>query len=125
MCLFTFKPAKIAKKPIKVYKVMFDKSTLLKKRYATPCQCIMVTVGDTLKAAERIKPRKCDGTFRVEGEGVHAYITMEAAKKGIYTYDVITEWEIPAGAKYWIGDGYLSTNEIAATEMKFIKVCKD
>lgn len=104
MCLTTTKPAKIAEKPIIVYKVL-----LLPwpddKLYRTPCQGTVVMIDDTLRASVDTKPYEIDGVYEIKGEGVHAYTSKEFAKETYLAYNVITEWEIPAGAKYWEGTG--------------------
>ena len=127
MCLYTstIRP-QIAKKPIKVYKVLLRED---KDRYLSICgHARNLKVGDIVKAKEEndldlVTFGAQQGEYMVKGEGVHAFVTLYAAKYGIYSYDVISEWEIPAGAKYWLGDRF-SKDEIAATEMKFIKVCE-
>ena len=63
--------------------------------------------------------------YKIGGEGVHAYISMEYADRQALLHDVITEWEIPIGAKYWIGDCRGCLGEIAANEMKFLRVVKE
>ena len=128
MCLFTstIQP-QIAKKPIKVYKVLLKAG---KDRYCSACgRARSLKVGDIVKAKENndlnlVTFGAAQGAYKVKGQGVHAYVTLYAAQNGRYVYDVISEWEIPAGAKYWLGDNRFSKNEIAATEMKFIKICK-
>lgn len=125
MCLITTKPAKIADKPIIVYKVLL---LLSPKKYQTPCQGNVVMINDTLKAVVDTEPHKTYEYNRtictIKGEGVHAYTSKEFAKATCLSYHVITEWEIPACAKYWEGTGGWE-GEIAATEMKFVKVCED
>lgn len=129
MCLYTstIQP-QIVKKPIKVYKVLIIEN---KDRYSSACgRARNLKVGDIVKAKEEndldlVTFGAAQGEYMVKGEGVHAYINLYAAKNGRYVYDVISEWEIPAGAKYWLGDKRFSKNEIAATEMKFIKVCEE
>ena len=130
MCLYTTKPAKIAEKPIIVYKVLLLYRILSSgdKIYRTPCQATSVMMNDTLKASVDTEPDEvsinCKSIFVIRGEGVHAYTSIKNAKKHLYAYYTITKWEIPAGAKYWEGTDPYSKGEIAATEMKFIKVCK-
>ena len=121
MCLITSKPAKIAEKPIIVYKVLL---LLSPKIYRTPYQATVVMIDDTLRASVDTEPYEIYGDYEIKGEGVHAYTSKECAKETYLPYNVITEWEIPAGAKYWEGTGGCE-GEIAATEMKFIKVCED
>ena len=125
MCLFTSQPAEIAVKPIIVYKVLISTGD---KIYSTPCQGNIVKVNDILKASVHTEPTETcinnKSFFVIKGEGVHAYTSKAFAKQTYFYYGAITKWEIPAGAKYWIGD-YLSEGEIAATEMKFIKFCED
>jgi hypothetical protein len=128
MCLFTstMQP-QIAKKPIKVYKMLIRN---IKDRYDSVCgYANHLKVGDIVKAKGKndlnlVIFGAAQGEYMVADEGVHAYVTLDAAKNGAYFYDVISEWEIPAGTKYWLGDNRFSENEIAATEMKFIKICK-
>lgn len=130
MCLYTTIPAKIAEKPIIVYKVLYLYRILLSgdEIYRTPCQGTSVMINDTLKAVVNTEPTETcinnKSFFVIEGEGVHAYTSKKNAKKHSYTFYTITKWEIPAGAKYWLGTDPYSKGEIAATEMKFIKVCK-
>ena len=129
MCLFTstIQP-QIAKKPIKVYKVLM--STTREGIYSSVCGYARnLKVGDIVKAKDEtdldlVTFGTQRGMYKVNSEGVHAFVTLKAAKNGTYVYDVISEWEIPAGAKYWLGDNCFSKNEIAATEMKFVKICK-
>lgn len=131
MCLIVecspdMEPHKIAKEPIKVYKVMLinkNKTEGLPQEYRCPCAHCGANVGDTVKALSHEYPRShCDGSYKktyvIGPEGVHGYLTEEAARMCIYVGDVITEWEIPAGTKYWMNH----LGEIAATEMKFISV---
>ena len=130
MCLYASQPAKIAEKPIIVYKVLILYRILLSgdKIYRTPCIGTSVMINDTLKAVVDTEPdEECingKSIFVIRGEGVHAYTSIYYAKKHSYSYYAITKWEIPAGAKYWEGTDPYSKGEIAATEMKFIKVCK-
>jgi hypothetical protein len=127
MCLFTDNPRpKVAKKPIRVWKRL----KIFKKEdeiiYKTPYQYVVVKVGDSLKALDNnTEVQEVDpmGRYLIGEKGVHGYITMSSAKFMKPFNEIITEWIIPIGAKYWIGKGWLSTGEIAATEMKFIKVC--
>ena len=128
MCLYTstIQP-QIAKKPIKVYKVLVSWD---KNRYMSACGFAQnIKVGDVIKAKEDTTDLKlktfgpAQGEYMVKGEGVHAYVTLDAAKNGRFIYDFISEWEIPIGAKYWLGDNYLSKDEIAASEMKFVNIC--
>lgn len=127
MCLYTstIQPH-IAKKPIKVYKLLISEN---KDEYSSACgHARNLKVGDIVYAKEGndlnlVTFGDAQGEYMVKGEGVHAYVTLDAAKNGRFTYDVISEWEIPAGAKYWLGDNRFSENEIAATEMKFVNVC--
>lgn len=125
MCLFTSQPAEIAVKPIIVYKVLVLTPA---KEYSTPCQGNIVKVNDILKASVSAEPTEIcinnKSIFVIEGEGVHAYTSKAFAKQTSLFYHVITKWEIPAGAKYWLGTDECE-GEIAATEMKFIKVCED
>lgn len=148
MCLLTTNRGKTAKKPIKVYKLMvkerqfetlsnvaYDKATFNKFEYHFPFMGGGANIGDTVKAARDKKPCIIDFVYhygkRVElyeigPEGVHAYTTLEAAidNSTIFNVPIITEWEIPIGAKYWYGDAPNRKNEIAATEMKFIGIIK-
>ena len=122
MCLYTTKPAKIAEKPIIVYKILLLKNIIL-SIYCPPCQGNLVMINDTLKASVDTEPWSNTSLCIIEGEGVHAYTSIEKAKRSLYDFDAITKWEIPAGAKYWEGTG-ITEGEIAATEMKFIEVCE-
>lgn len=136
MCLTTTEPAKIAEKPIIVYKILLI-LPLGDEIYRTPCMGNSVTINDTLKASVVTEPSYDVGiygalVYTIEGEGVHAYTSIEKAKierqafclvAMRYNY-IVTEWEIPAGAKFWEGTDRCE-GEIAATEMKFIKVCEN
>ena len=128
-CAPDMEPHKIAKEPIKVYKLMItnkDKTKEVPQEYRSLCAYGAANVGDTVRALSNEYPRShCDSSYKktyvIGPEGVHGYLTEEAARARIYMADVITEWEIPAGAKYWEGTGGWE-GEIAATEMKFIRV---
>ena len=123
MCLFTDNSIpNVAEKPIKVYKLLNRKEP---DAYQCICQGDIVKIGETVKASKSNHQRLLwyGSGYLVEGEGVHAYVTKKDAQNTEFYYEVITEWEIPAGAKYWLGNWH-SKGEIAATEMKFIKVCK-
>lgn len=132
MCLITYNKGKIAEKPIKVYKIMRLDKERKDYDYFFPIQREKgANIGDTVKASVDNEP-KTEGILEtqyyvIHGEGVHAYVTYgDALKSWVYCYicgAILTEWEIPAGAKYWDGD-YYNEGEIAATEMKFIKACK-
>ena len=116
MCLYTnIKTPLIATYLIRVWKRLIKTDN----GFTTPYQYVAVKVGESLKALDPDAEAHCIGA-----EGVHAYITQDKAEKNKCYDEVITEWEIPAGAKYWLGDSF-SSGEIAATEMKFIKVCED
>ena len=125
MCLYTNNPIpNVAEKPIKVYKLLYN-SREVPNVYLFICQGGIVKIGQTVKASKsNYQKLLCsdDGGYIIEGEGVHGYITKKDALNTYFNYDVITEWEIPVGAKYWVGNKN-SKGEIAATEMKFIKVC--
>ena len=127
MCLFVENPIpNVAEKPIKVYKLLLnDKIRNQPDVYRFVCQGGVVNIGETVKASKSNYQRLSwyGGAYVIKGEGVHGYITKKDALNTGFYYDVITEWEIPVGTKYWIGAGY-SKGEIAATEMKFIKVCE-
>lgn len=124
MCLYTSQPAKIAEKPIIVYKVLISSPD---KTYRTPCMGNNVMINDMLKASVDTEPVEIRlsniSAYVIEGEGVHAYTLMKFVKNCPLYWNVITKWEIPAGAKYWLGTDKWE-GEIAATEMKFIKVCE-
>lgn len=127
MCLFTDNPIpNVAEKPIKVYKLLNRDYTDINKPdvYRFICQDGAVTIGETVKARKSNYQGLsfCYAGYTIEGEGVHGYRTKKDTLNTEFYYEVITEWEIPAGAKYWLGN-LCSKGEIAATEMKFIKVC--
>lgn len=123
MCLYTdYKTPIKATEPIRVWKRLIKTDN----GFETPFRHIEAKVNETLKGLfpdkelrESIHIRK----YVADEQGVHAYITQNDAEINKWPPEIITEWEIPAGAKYWIGTGY-SGAEIAATEMKFIKVCE-
>ena len=136
MCLLTHNPeCKTAKKPIKVWKLL-EKD---KEKLVTPMMRQSVKIGETVYAKNPDKPiTKVNGIFfskediyyKIDEQGVHAYIQKEQAEDNLVGYRrafrtnlILTKWEIPKGAKYWVGD-YLSPDHIVATEMKFIKVCE-
>lgn len=136
MCLLTHNPeCKIAKKPIKVWKLLEKE----KEELVTPMMRQSVKIGETVYAKNPDKPLHKrtvplllteDIYYEIDEQGVHAYILKEQAEDNLVGYRrafrtnlILTEWEIPKGAKYWVGD-YLSPDHIVATEMKFIKVCK-
>lgn len=128
MCLYTTnKIPLIAIVPIRVWKRLNIIKIKDKITYRTPYQDIEVKVGDILlglnpnkKVIESTNFNNC----MVDIQAVHAYKTKYVAAFWKEYGEIITEWEIPAGAKYWVGSGY-SNGEIAATEMKFINVCED
>lgn len=127
MCLFVENPIpNVAEKPIKVYKLLLhDKIRNQPDVYRFVCQGGVVNIGETVKASKSNYQRLSwyGGAYAIEGEGVHGYIAKKDALNTGFYYDIITEWEIPVGAKYWVGNTH-SKGEIAATEMKFIKVCE-
>ena len=130
MCLYTdYKTPIIATEPIRVWKRLLPTGAVKANEiiYMTPYQHIWVRVDETLKGLfpnEEVRESINLKKYIVSAQGVHAYISRNDAEINKCSYEIITEWEIPAGAKYWIGTGY-SGDEIAATEMKFIKVCED
>lgn len=125
MCLFIDNPIpNVAEKPIKVYKLLYN-SRIVPDTYLFICHFGTVEIGQTIKASKsnyQKLSRSSAKEYIVEGEGIHGYITKKDALNTSFYYDVITEWEIPTGAKFWIGNKN-SKGEIAATEMKFLKVC--
>ena len=139
MCLYTdYKTPLISIEPIRVWKRLLPTGVVKivkinKKRnneieyYRTPYKHIWVKTDDSLKALDnnaKVQELISLGCYAITVQGVHGYVTMSSAKFKKQSNEVVTEWEIPAGAKFWIGTGY-SKGEIAATEMKFIKVCED
>lgn len=110
-------PKKSAK-PIKVYKIL-DKT---KKGWVTPYQRAKVNLGDVIKArvpySKGLLPER-----NVDGEGVHAFTTIEAALRKppfcFYDYDCFSECYaifeaiIPSETPYWEG----LDDDIASTEM--------
>ena len=132
MCMIVKNPEPlIAEKPIRVWKILIK---LSKNTYCTPIQLVEVKVGDTLYARNPDKPilsyyktpfGKINITSVViDSQGVHAFQNKEYAKSVSFLYleEVVTEWEIPKGCKYWLeADIETPSHEIAATEMKFIK----
>lgn len=120
MSLFTTRAAKIAEKPIRVYKCLIDKVDF----YKTPVRNVIVRIGDTLYARRNEEPEYKDGILEIEGEGVHAFISPDYIKYSLLYDEVVSVWEIPAGTIYWEGDTCGCVGEIAATEMKFIRVIK-
>ena len=135
MCLLTHNPeCKTAEKPIKVWKLL-EKD---KEKLVTPTMRKSVKMGDTVYAKNPNKPLhkstaptlfKEETYYAIDEQGVHAYINKEQAEvhkveyhRSFRTNIILTEWEIPKGAKYWVGD-YLSPNHVVATEMKFVNIC--
>ena len=122
MCLYTKnrKPI-IAIEPIRVWKRLIKTDN----GYETPFRHIKVKPDETLKGLfpdKKAEENVLSLNYIVDAQGVHAYETQTEAEFCKCFDEIITEWEIPAGAKYWIGNRR-SNKEIAATEMKFIKVC--
>ena len=126
MCLYTdnHRP-KVAKKPIKVWKRLIETDN----GFETPFRHVEIKVGESLKglnpnaeAQENIFAPDFFSEYIVDIQAVHAYNNNLTANIEREYGEVVTEWEIPAGAKYWLGDDS-SYDEVAATEMKFIKVC--
>ncbi len=134
MCLFTDNPKPyVAKEPIKVWKLLrkFQSHINDSYSYRTPYMDTPVKIGKILQAScptqELIPCQTFKSTmFMVMDQGIHAFISKKIAILGEYliNHGIVTEWEIPVGAKYWVGNGS-SKDEIASTEMKFIKVCGD
>ena len=124
MCLFTNnKTPIIAIEPMRIWKRLIKTDN----GFETPYQDIEVKPGDCLKGLFPNKEAPKSIHFKkyvIDAQGVHGYVTMSTAKFFKDSNEVITEWEIPAGAKYWLGHA-CSSGEIAATEMKFLKICKD
>lgn len=132
MCMIVDNPEPlIAEKPIRVWKIL---TKLSEDTYLTPIQLVEVKVGDTLHARNPDKPIMSyykipfgiiDTTpVVIDSQGVHAFQDKEFVVSGSFTdpNEVITEWEIPKGCKYWLqSDVATPSREIAATEMKFIK----
>ena len=127
MCLLTdnHRP-KVAKKPIRVWKRLIRTVNGFK----TPYQDIEVKVGKSLKGLnpnEEVQGSVFASEFSpkyiVDIQAVHAYNDNVMAKRKRKFGEIITEWEIPVGAKYWLGVSS-SYGEIAATEMKFVKICE-
>lgn len=130
MCLLVNnidKDARVAGKPITVYKIL--------KKYAdeffTPYQNVVCEIGDTLKG--RLTNNCLNYETEIGSAGVHAYKSLLAARHSSFASSdgefndyvlYITEWEIPKGARYWNGVK-ISYLEIAATEMKFVKVIEE
>lgn len=112
------KDARVASKPITVYKILLKKDS----GYITPYMNFKVKIGETLKASEDKAPVFfCE----INGQGVHAYKTLAAAKFEKIAWagigiTCITEWQIPAGTTYWVGIKE-SVHELAAREMQFIR----
>lgn len=139
MCLLTTERVKMATEPFTVYKLMYPcfenecfDSEGKKISFKFPCQSGGVNVGDTVKAKTTREPLTLEYRarifYKIEGQGVHAYFTKEHAEaswllKEINRLLVVTEWEVPAGAQYW-EDTFSCDGSMAATEMKFIKVCE-
>lgn len=132
MCLLVndiTKDEKIAKTTITVYKILRKED----EEYKTPFVKVNCKIGETLKSASFseciLSGQNPQWSEAVSFEGAHAFKSLFAARhceipydyKTEYTSFYITEWEIPKGAIYWEGVR-LSCLEIAATEMKFIKV---
>lgn len=120
----------VAEKPMTVYKILRKDDD----KYKTPFQGIVCEIGTSIRARRKFDNIDIDTDdigrdHEVNGEGVHAYKSLFAARHSdlpySYTfankYFYITEWEIPKGAKYWEGIEN-SCLEIAATEMKFIDI---
>ena len=134
MCLFTDNPiSKVADKPIRVWKLLtkFQSPINGSYSYRTPYMDTPVKIGEILQAscpAQELIPCSTfkSTMFMVMDQGVHAFISKKNAilEEYLISHGIIAEWEIPVGAKYWVGNGS-SKDEIAATEMKFIKVCED
>lgn len=128
MCLFTNNPRpKVAKTPIRIWKRLIKTDNGFK----TPYTDIEVKVGDSLKGSnpnaevqEYFFSSEFSPQYMVDIQAVHAYNNKLLAKTKKQFGEVITEWRIPVGAKYWLGN-YPSFDEVAATEMKFIKVYKN
>lgn len=122
MCLFTDNPKpNIAKKPIRVRKRLIKTDNGFK----TPYTDIEVKIGEKLKGLNpnaKVKEDSFSEEYTVDIQAVHAYTTKIASIIEKLFDEVITEWEVPVGAKYWLGNNH-SYDEIAATEMKFIKIC--
>jgi len=51
-------------------------------------------------------------------EGLHAYMTLEAAEKSTFCFDRIAKAVVPKGSRYYLG----TNDEIAADHMELTKV---
>ena len=131
MCMIVDTPEPlIAEKPIRVWKILIK---LSEDTYRTPIQLVKVKVGDTLHARNSDKPimnyyktpfGKINVTPVIDSQGVHAFQDKEFVISVSFASpnEVITEWEIPKGCKYWLeNDVATPSRKIAASEMKFIK----
>ena len=121
MCLYkTHRFPKRAKKDIEVYKIIhFEPYNNPKGEFITPFKRATYSFGEVIKAEDHW----LWGIFNktIDGEGVHAYQTSNAARKGIghvFPTNVhVKRAIIPKGAFYWLGD----EEDIAATKMIVLK----
>lgn len=120
MCLYTLdKTPKVAEQDITCYKVLvrLDDGKLL-----SPFICTRVSIGEAIKAKyPNDMPVKAIYSYRVGGEGVHAYSKNEIPKWKIFANRVVAEATIPAGTEYWTDE---FNNEIAARQMIIEKILK-
>lgn len=122
MCLIkTHRFPKISTKQITVYKLLYLYNSK-NKEYFTPYKRVKVNMGETIKA----KKSWLRGIFKedIEGEGVHAYLTLEKALMNKFLMDgnfiIVVEAIIPSFTPYWIG----FEGEIAASKIKIAEELK-
>ena len=108
MCFYSKSTHKVAKHPIKCYKVMnywMAENNLYSLFYTR----LPFKIGDEIRAAVNVPTDKLDYFEILEGEVVHSYTTYSRAKLmfdsfGLPCITRIVECEIPEGEDYWVNN---------------------
>lgn len=126
MCLIPKESAKIAKKDIVVYKILFKYPD---GSYVSPFRGTIYQIGElktaNIKYDKRLLPFYCRETYdTVITKGLHAYIITEETAisyaRSIATTMIIVKAIIPKGAMYVLG----FNDEIVSTQLKLIEECE-
>ena len=117
MCFISQSTHKVAKHPIKCYKVM--NYWMEDKLYSLFYRRLPFKIGDEICAAVNVPTDKLDYFETLEGEVVHSYTTYLRAKRlfdsiGIPRTVCIVECEIPKGVDYWVNnyDGEYASKKV-------------
>ena len=123
MCFISQSTHKVAKHPIKCYKVM-NYWIAEDKLYSLFFRRLPVKIGEEIRAAIKVPTYKLDYFEILEGEVVHSYTTYLRAKClldsiGIPRTTCIVECEIPEGEDYWVNndDGEYASKRVIITRI--------